>query len=121
MGWEPAEVTTYEYDDDGRVVRAVTVREPEFSAYDRALFYERWQLDKEPRGSHGMPLSETTDPDNRYAYDVPRNEKGVPTPITDYAQEALDKAQAEYRSRFPDEHMGSKLWRVRKKDQPRSA
>ncbi|MEU4399784.1 hypothetical protein [Micromonospora orduensis] len=34
-GWEPAETTTYEY-DGGRLVRSVTVREPEWSDQDRA-------------------------------------------------------------------------------------
>lgn len=35
-GWEPAETTTYDYDDAGRLVRSVTVREPEWSEQDRA-------------------------------------------------------------------------------------
>jgi len=103
------------------MVAAVTVREAEFSGWDRALFYDLWSREKEPRGPHGLLLSETTDPENQYAYDVPRNEKGIPTPATDYAQKALEDAQAEYRSRYPNEPMGSKLWRVRKKNQPRSA
>jgi hypothetical protein len=34
-GWEPAEVTEFEYDDAGRVVRATTVREPEWGEVDR--------------------------------------------------------------------------------------
>lgn len=114
-------MTSYEYDGAGRMVRAVTVREPEFSAWDRALFYDLWSTEKAPRGSHGVLLSEATNPDNQYAFDVPRNERGVPTPATDYAQKALEDAQAEYRSRYPNEPMGSKLWRVKKKDQPRSA
>ncbi|WP_285797794.1 hypothetical protein [Micromonospora sp. NBRC 107095] len=35
-GWEPTEATTYEYDEGGRLVRSVTVREPEWSDMDRA-------------------------------------------------------------------------------------
>jgi hypothetical protein len=35
-GWEPAEVTEYEYDDAGRLVRSVTRREPEWDEEQRA-------------------------------------------------------------------------------------
>jgi hypothetical protein len=35
-GWEPATTTTYRYDDQGRLVEAVTVSEPEWSDEDRA-------------------------------------------------------------------------------------
>lgn len=90
----------------------MTVREPEFSAWDRALFLDLWNREKERRGAHGLPLSETTDPANQFAYDVPRNEKGIPTPGTDWAQKALDDAQAQYRAAYPDTPMGSKMWRV---------
>jgi hypothetical protein len=39
-GWEPAEITTYEYDDAGRLIRATTVREPEWGEVDRAAAIE---------------------------------------------------------------------------------
>jgi YD repeat-containing protein len=35
-GREPAEVTEYEYDEQGRLVRSVTTREPRYTEQDRA-------------------------------------------------------------------------------------
>lgn len=37
LGWEPARVTTHEYDAAGRPVRSVTMAEPEWSAEDREM------------------------------------------------------------------------------------
>lgn len=102
-------MTSYEYDDEGRVVRTVTVREPEFSAYDRALFLDHWQREKEPRGSHGWTIAEATDPENQFKFHVP-------APTKDFAAEALHKEQESYKKRFPTADMGSILWRVEKKD-----
>lgn len=59
-GWEPAEVTTYEYDGD-LLVRSVTVREPEWSPDEvvNQLAAVRLEADM---GSHGVSMSEATDP-----------------------------------------------------------
>lgn len=94
------------------MVRAVTVREAEYSAWDRAQLLADVAASKVRRGGHGLPLSETTDPKNQFAYDVPRSPIGIPTPGTDWAQKVLDEAQEQYRKIFPNEPMGSKLWRV---------
>ncbi|GAA1148394.1 hypothetical protein GCM10009651_36330 [Microbacterium natoriense] len=112
LGWEPGEITTFEYDDADRLVRAVTVREPEFSAWDRAVLLADAVDSKAPRGAHGLLLSEVTKPENQFAYDVPRTPLGIPMPGIDWAQKALDDAQEQYRKAFPKEPMGSKLWRV---------
>lgn len=92
--------------------RAITVRDPEFSSWDRAALLADAAQARVPRGSHGRKLSEVTDPANQFAFDVPRNALGIPTPATDWAQKALDAAQEQYRKAYPDEPMGSKLWRV---------
>lgn len=109
LGWEPAEVTSFEYDDEGRVARAVTVREPEFSAWDRALFLDQWRRDKEPRSSTGWPLSEATDASNQFAFKAA-------APTRDYSAQALHIAQEQYKKKNPNADMGSLLWRVEKND-----
>lgn len=105
LGWEPAEVTTYERDEAGAIVRAITVREPEFNSWDRAVLLADVAASKVPRGAHGLPLSETTDPANQFAYEVPN-------PVMDWAQKALDDQQALYKKQHPNSPMGGLLWKV---------
>lgn len=105
MGWEPGEVTTFEYDDAGRVVRAVTVREPEFSAWDRAVLLADVAASRVPRGRHGLPLSEASDPANQFAFEVP-------TPRMDWAQKALDDAQEAFKKQNPKASMNALMWKV---------
>jgi hypothetical protein len=101
-------VTTFEYDESGRMSRAVTVREPEFSAWDRAMFLDLWSRDKEPRGSHGWTIADATNPENQFKF-------YVPPPTKDFAAEALHREQELYHKRYPSVDMGSVLWRVEKK------
>lgn len=61
-GWEPAEFTEYEYDEDGRLVRSVTTREAEWDEQERA-----WMLSLAEHESGlcplcGRPMSVCTDP-----------------------------------------------------------
>lgn len=109
MGWEPGEVTSFEYDDTGRVVRAVTVREPEFSAWDRALLLADVAASKVPRGAHGLPLSETSAAENQFAYEVPE-------PRMDWAQKALDDAQEAFKKKNPKASMSALMWKVARRD-----
>ena len=104
-GWEPASVTTFEYDESGRMVRAVTVREPEFSAWDRRVLADDVAASKVRRGAHGIPVAEAADPENQFAFEVP-------PPTMDWAQKALDDAQAAYRKQNPKAPLGALLWRV---------
>lgn len=70
LGREPRSVTTFEYDDEtGRLVRAITVREPEWLEDDRdwAAADDQDRASRCPGGC-GMPLEETTDPANEGAY-----------------------------------------------------
>ena len=90
-GWEPATVTHYEYDDDGRLVRSVTVSEAEWSPEDVALLVASRQAERE-LGSHGIPLSEAFDPANQFRF------KGQDAPRVDYAEKArLDAQEAFYK------------------------
>lgn len=109
MGWEPASITTFEYDESGRLARAVTVREPEFTPWDRAALLTDVADSKVPRGGHGRTISEVTDPDNQFAYEVE-------PPAMDWAQKKLDEAQAAYKKSNPNADMGALLWRVTKRN-----
>lgn len=98
-------MTTFEYDGQGRIIQAVTIRESEFSDWDRALLMSDRAKQRAPRGSHGLLLSETTDPDNQFAY------KTKP-PITDWAEKALRDAKKAYQKEWPSADMGALLWEV---------
>jgi hypothetical protein len=101
-------VTTYEYDDDGRVVRAVTVAESEFSALDVAALLEAKRRGNVRRGPHGYTIAEATDPADQFNWEA--------HPRQDYALKALRKAQRDARAAAPDatDH-DSVVWDVRKK------
>lgn len=102
-------MTTFEYDDDGRLARAVTVREPEYSPWDRAALLADVADSKIPRGAHNLPLSETTDPRNQFAYEME-------PPTMDWAQKVLDDAQEAYRKKNPNAPMGALLWKVKRRE-----
>lgn len=113
-GWEPAEVTTFEYDDDGRLVGAVTEREPEWSSSDRESLLAL--LEASRVGPHGHPMSEATSPladpsnwDREYEY-------VVPPPALDFAQDALNKRKQAYRDQYPDKDLSALVWRVERRE-----
>lgn len=58
-GWEPATITEYEYDADGRLVRSITTREPEFSDDDVELLTAHLANARDT-GRYGESLSEAT-------------------------------------------------------------
>jgi hypothetical protein len=83
----------------------VTVREPEYNDRDRARLFALRGEDLIPRGSHGLPLSEATDPAYQYEW-------RVPLPTQDFAKAKLDAEQEAFKKQYPDADMGSLLWRV---------
>lgn len=95
-GWEPAEVTTREYDADGREVRSVTVREAEFSPLDVAALIEARRRQRVRRGPHGYTVADATDPDNQFAFKAGR-------PVRDWAMVALTTAQKQWFAEHPDD------------------
>lgn len=89
-GWEPASETTYEYDPDGQLVRAVTVTEPEWDTGDRKWALALLELEADTCGGCGGPLTETTDADAEFGYEVP-------APHRCHRCTALAVKRAEYR------------------------
>lgn len=90
-GWEPAEVTTFEYDDSGRVVRQITVREAEWDRDEEEFLVASRELEADT-GPHGFLMSEAMDPANQFAFE------GDPVPAIDFAEKArLDKQDAYYK------------------------
>jgi len=67
-GWEPKEVQTHEYDEQGRLSRTVVVREPEFDVEQLNMLRAIAQFD-ESLNEFGIPLDVATsaeaDPANR--------------------------------------------------------
>jgi hypothetical protein len=108
MGWEPAEVTYYEYEGD-RLVRSVTVREPEWSVDDRALVIASRRAERVKRGPHGYPLEVAMDPANQFAFD-PGN------PSRDWAMKALQDAQEAFFTANPSARGDRSLvWDVKRR------
>lgn len=91
LGRQRTSVTTYEYDDKDRLVRSVTVHDAEWAEEDLAYAQakHRNDIDKCPGGC-GLPLSETTDPDNEGAYESP-------LPVRCHACTPMGHRQQEYR------------------------
>lgn len=104
-GWSPRTVTV---DDEGNVL-SVTVTEPRFSQRQVALLLASRRKESERRGSHGHLMSDATDPANQFGFEVDG-------PDVDWAQESLNKFVADYKKRYPNADMDSRLFRVRKKD-----
>lgn len=103
-------MTTFEYDDDGRVTRAITVREPEFSFLDRKWMLDSREADHVPRSSTGWLMSEATDPANQGKF-------YTPPPTVDFAKLAEIKGKEEakkiYEGKIP---LDALIHRVEKKD-----
>ena len=68
MGWEPRQVTTYEYDDQHRLVRAVTETEAEWDDTERAWATALGDVEADACGGCGQPLSETLQPEAYQGY-----------------------------------------------------
>jgi hypothetical protein len=60
MGWEPRTVTTFTYDDDGRLVSASETVEPEWDAEQRAWPLALAELEAQSCSGCGGWLPETT-------------------------------------------------------------
>jgi hypothetical protein len=103
----------YEYDDDGRLIRSVTVAESEWRPEDVALLLMSKRREQE-YGSHGILMSEATDPANQFAF------KGQESPTIDWAEKARADAQDKYYKEWdkPDQpvNRNGHIWGVRKRD-----
>ncbi|MFI6477358.1 hypothetical protein ACIBH1_05460 [Nonomuraea sp. NPDC050663] len=68
LGRRRVSVTTYEHDDQGRLVRAITVHDPEWLDDDRDWAAADLQEQANACEGCGFPRDETTDPANEGAY-----------------------------------------------------
>lgn len=106
-GWEPAEVTSFVYEGD-RLVRTVSVREPEFTAAETAVLLASRRREFEA-GPHGVPMQEATDPANQFAF------KGKSGPVVDWAEKARLDAQEAWRKANPDANTHGHIWAVERR------
>lgn len=111
-GWEPATVTTVRRDGRGRVISEVTVSEPEFDRSDLARLLNARRIKTAPRGAHGYPLADSTDPKKAA-------EMAVRVPVMDFYADKLNKAQDFYQKKYGDtvDHT-TLLWELVPKNDP---
>ncbi|MGB3733133.1 hypothetical protein, partial [Microbacterium sp.] len=100
-GATPVTVT---FDAEGNHL-TTSVTTPRFDTHEKALLLESRRAEHEPRGRHGLKLSEATDPANQFAYQVP-------PPRQDWAQKKLNEVQAAYMKSHPGVDTDALLWRV---------
>jgi hypothetical protein len=105
-GWEPAETTEYEYGDGGRLVRSVTVREPEWSDADRAWMTALAAYRATRCPNCGGDRRECT------AHESDGRTFVVPDPVRCRALTALAIKQAQYQDASQPEAL---LWRVERR------
>jgi len=119
QGWEPAETTTYEYDDAGRVISATTTREPEWDREQLAMMLAHIE-NEASIDSLGFPIAESTSPDgdenNKQGKYLYRAEK----PIVNFAARAQENAQEAYRKAHGGELPSYLHFPVKRYERPRS-
>lgn len=115
-------MTTYDYDDQGRMVRSVTVREPEWTPDEVSVLIASKHL--EMRDSTGHLIVEATDLlanparkdwTHRYVAGVPYPD-GTRGPVTNWAEKAAADARKRWREIYPDEDMSGLHWPVERID-----
>ena len=101
-GWEPVEVTEYEYDGD-RLVGSVVRREPEWCRADVEALLAH--IESGRVGPHGQPMDEATspladpaNPNRQWTYKV--------RPWVDFAARAEERAMRAYREQYGDQMDG---------------
>lgn len=108
-------VTRYEYDDDGRMVRAIAIPEPEWSRDDVA-FLVASRLRERELGPHGIPMSEAMDPANEFAF------VGQRLPTVDFAEKARKDAQDAYYKQYDKKdnpvNRNGHTWSVSRRPKP---
>lgn len=111
MGWEPRTFTEYVYEGD-RLVGSVATPEPEWDARQLSVMLAHQVEKSVPRNSLGIPISEATDPD----YD-PATWTGkrfvVEGPTTDFAEQAMARAQKKFYEGRKDQDSSGHLWSIR--------
>jgi hypothetical protein len=67
-GWEPTVTTTFEYDPAGRLLRSVTVTEPEWDDIGRAAVYALMRLEADLCPGCSQPLAVTAAKENEFRW-----------------------------------------------------
>lgn len=108
-GWSPKRFVEHVYDDDGRLIRSVEFVEPEFSIDDVGRLIAARRLRNVPRGPHGHPIEEATsrdsDPSSHKA-----THRYVVSARRDFAQQAIVRAQEEWKKSHPDTDMSDMIF-----------
>lgn len=117
-GWEPT--TTYEYDDDGRLISSRP--EPEWDDEQRHLAIAHYELEA-LTGSYGEYLPEAlsagadpNNPDGTIRYIVGTNNSKRPK--INWAAKALHDAQESFYKEFPNAPRTAHHWAVTRYERP---
>jgi hypothetical protein len=106
LGREPAQITTYEYDDSGSVIRSITTCEPRWTDEDLA-WAVAWILEQADRcPGCSLPLSETTAMQNGR----PAHKYRVEPPRICRACEAVAVEQEEYDKLYKNRRKEAEIW-----------
>jgi len=96
-------------------VSSVRLREPEFTPDQVTVLLEARRVANIPRGPHGIPWGEATDPGFN-PYDPKARGRFEAKPIVDFAQAAIDKAIKERRRAVSEENDWPLIWQARRVD-----
>lgn len=113
-GWEPSEFHET-VRENGRIVGTRITREPEFDREQLILLLAASRLDADI-GPHGHPMSEATSSEADPAVAGGWRYSAGPYPDIDFAQQALDRAQATYDAANKNSDRAGHVWRVRRID-----
>ncbi|WP_223690112.1 hypothetical protein [Leifsonia poae] len=100
-GWEPAEIIDYEYDDAGRVSRAIVTREPEFTDDDVTDLVGARTLERET-GRYGESLPEAFSDEAAPEYYGRGAIRYLPKYRVNQAEAAVERLRKEHKDDLPD-------------------
>ncbi|WP_460801473.1 hypothetical protein [Microbacterium sp. GXF6406] len=109
-GWSPKSVVEHVYDEDGRLVRSVEFTETEFSQEDVARLVAARRIRNAPRGPHGHLISEATSAEANPSSRAAKFRYVVQAPSRDFAQQAINRAQEEWKNSHPDTDMSDLIF-----------
>lgn len=98
-------MTTFEYDGE-RLVRSITVREPEFDAAERAVLLASRRLQHETN-RFGVPIAEAMDPKNQFKF------QGFEAPKVDWSEKAVEDAKDRFYKAWPDANRNGHRWGIK--------
>lgn len=115
-GWEAAEVTTFEYDEAGRLSRTITVRESEWDDDQVAVLLASRR--NEQRDSTGHLLIESTDLLANPANTAGTHYYVADLPHVNWAQRAEQQAREAFKRDNPGTDTAGYFWPIRRVERP---